>query len=349
MKIDLIANDGSPLKVTPPDIWGKGVGGAELAMMSLMEAFADRGHEVRVYNDPEASGIYDGVEYCLRRYFNPREARDILIIFRSPNPLMIGAVAKEMKIWWSMDQYTIGSFASLAELVDFAVTISPYHTAYHKENYNIPGDKLGHIDLGVRLADYDQDIKKIEGQMIWCSIPDRGLPILHAAWPLIKREIPQVSLKITSDYTLWGANSNVSQHRLNWAGMEGVKFLGNIPRAELVKFQLESEIMPYPCIYEELFCISAAECQVAGALPITSVAGALPTTNAFGITVTGDLTNPMILQNNFVDRVVALLREDRPYLEERRKTMSVGAKLRFDWNEIAKKWERLFEEGRLPK
>ncbi|MCK5603904.1 glycosyltransferase family 4 protein [Candidatus Pacearchaeota archaeon] len=347
MKIDLIANDGSPLGVTPPDIYGRGIGGAELSMMNLMETFAARDHEVRVYNDPIRGGLYDGVEYIDRKKFNPREARDILIIFRSPNPLMIGALAKEMKIWWSMDQYTIGSFASLAELVDYAVTISPYHTKYHIDTYNIPADKIGHIDLGVRLSDYEQEVKKIEGRMIFCSIPDRGLPILHAAWPLIHREVPQASLRITSDYTLWGAQSNVSNHRLNWSGLDGVKFLGNIPRNELVKLQLEAEIMPYPCVYQELFCISAAECQVAGTLPITTTEGALPTTNEFGITVTGDLQNPNTLQNNFVDRIVSLLREDRAYLEERRKTMSVGAKLRFDWVEIAKKWERLFEERTL--
>ena len=346
MKIDLIANDGSPIGVTPTDIYGKGVGGAELAMMSLMETFADRGHEVRVYNDPVRGGSFDGVDYRGRKSFNPREARDVLIVFRSPNPLLIGALA-EKKIWWSMDQYTIGSFASLAELVDFCVTISPHHTEHHKKVYRIEEHKVGHIDLGVKVEDYDQDVKKVEGRMIWCSIPDRGLQILHAAWPLIQREIPGVSLVITSDYTLWGASSNVSKHRLNWAGMEGVRFMGNIPREELVRHQLKAELMPYPCIYDELFCISAAECQVAGALPVTSAKGALPTTNSFGITISGDLTNPLTLQQNFVDRVVSLIKQDRPYLEERRKTMRIGAKLRFDWDTIAKTWEGLFEEGRL--
>ena len=346
MKIDLIANDGSPIGVTPDDIYGRGVGGAELSMMSLMAVFAERGHEVRVYNDPLRGGDIGGVNYRSRTSFNPREARDVLIIFRSPNPLMIGALARK-KIWWSMDQYTIGSYTSLAELVDFCVTISPHHTDYHKRVYRIDPNKIGHIDLGVKVEDYDQEIKKIEGKMIWCSIPDRGLQILHAAWPLIKREVPNASLVITSDYTLWGASSNVSSHRLNWAGMDGVKFLGNIPRAELVKHQLEAEIMPYPCVYEELFCISAAECQVAGAMPVTSVAGALPTTNSFGITVQGELTNPLVLQQNFVDRVTSLMRHDRAYLEERRKTMKIGAKMRFDWNTIAETWEKLIEDGGL--
>src|SRR3990172_126349 len=135
MVIDLICNDGSPIGVIPPEIYGKGVGGAENAMMSLMEAFADRGHEVRVYNDPRGPGTYAGVKYEPKQNFNQRGHRDILIVFRSPNPLLVGTYAKKMKLWWSTDQYTVGSFKALSELVDFCVTISPHHTNFHLKNY----------------------------------------------------------------------------------------------------------------------------------------------------------------------------------------------------------------------
>ena len=64
LKIDLYCNDGSPLGVTPPDIYGRGVGGAELSMMSWAETMARRGHQVRIYNNPLALGVHDGVEYC---------------------------------------------------------------------------------------------------------------------------------------------------------------------------------------------------------------------------------------------------------------------------------------------
>jgi glycosyltransferase involved in cell wall biosynthesis len=347
MKIDLICNDGSPLGVTPEDIHSRGVGGAEMAMMSLMEAFARRDHKVCVYNDPRPPGVYGGVEYQTRKSFNPRAARDVLIVFRSPNPLLIGALAKKFKVWWSTDQYTVGSFKSLSALVDYCVTISPYHTDYHKKTYGIPEDRIGHIDLGVRLDDYNQDVKKIENRLIYCSVPDRGLMILHAAWPLIKREVPNASLTITSDYTLWGVGANDVHHRLNWAGMAGVTYLGKVSRAELVKLQMEAEVHAYPCTYEELFCLSVAECQVAGAYPVTTGLGALPTTNAYGLCVKGELTNPMTLQNNFVDRIASLLRAERPYLEQARKTMIVAARMRFNWDTIAGRWETLFEEGKL--
>lgn len=352
LKIDLICNDGSPLRVTPDDIYGRGVGGAELSMMSLMEAFAKRGHEVSIYNDPDKPGIFNGVTYLERRKFNQRGGRDILIVFRSPNPLLVGTYAKKMKVWWSTDQYTVGNFKALSELVDFCVTISPYHTNFHLKNYGVDPKKIGHIDLGVRLGDYelaveDGPIERVKNRLIYCSVPDRGLAILHSSWPLIRREVPNASLTITSDYTLWGVGANDSQHRLNWAGMAGVSYRGNVPRTELVKLQLEAEIMAYPCTYEELFCVAVAECQVTGAMPFTTGIGSLPTTNEFGIVVSGNLHNPATLREAFVDRIAALLTKDRELLEAKIAQMRVAAKIRFDWNRIAERWEYLFENGRL--
>jgi len=347
MVIHLIANDGSPLGVIPPDIYGKGIGGAELAMMSLMETFAKRGHEVTVYNDPVAPSDYDGVRYRHRSDFNVRGKRDILIIFRSPNALLVGAYAETAKIWWSADQYTVGSFKALSEMVDFCVTISPYHTNYHLKNYGIDPKKIGHIDLGVRLSDYEQRVERVKNRLVYCSVPDRGLAILHSAWPLIQREIQDVTLTITSDYTLWGVGANDSSHRLNWTGMAGVSYLGNVNRRELVKLQMQAEIQAYPCTYEELFCVSVAECQVAGALPFTTATGALPTTNQFGIVVSGNLHNPATLREAFVDRIVSILRDERDLLETKTKQMQTGARLRFDWDRIAQKWEYLFLNGRL--
>lgn len=349
MKIDLICHDGSPLGVIPSDIYGKGVGGAELAMMSLMETFAKRGHQVRVYNNPSVAGDHSGVNYLSKQLFVRRERRDILIVFRSPNPMLVSATARYGRFWWSTDQHTVGDFRALASMVDFCVTISPYHTDYHQKYYNIEDKKIGHIDLGVRMEDYSEPVDKVKNRMIYCSVPDRGLQILHSSWPLILKEIPDASLTITSDYTLWGVGARNQAHRLNWVGLQGVKFLGNIARERMVRLQQEAEIMPYPCTYDELFCLSVAECQVAGAFPVTTSIGALETTNAFGIKTTGDLKNPTMLREAFVDRIVALLTTDREYLETRVATMKAGAAQRFDWNKIADRWEYLFKEGKLPR
>lgn len=349
MRIDVLINDGSPLGVIPQDIYDRGVGGAELSMMTLMEKLGERGHDVIVYNNPRIVGDHGNVRYLKQEAYNDRTPKDVVIIYRSPNkrfhPEHMPADVK--KIWWSTDQFTIGNFAEFAQKVDYVVTISPYHTKYHHRNYRIePGKKMNHIDLGVRIEDYDHEVEKVDGRMIFCSIPDRGLHVLHAAWPLIKRDAPHASLVITADYTLWGASANVGKHRLDWAGTDDVRYLGNIKRKLLVQEQLKAEIMAYPSVYEELFCISSAECSVAGALPVTSATGALVTTNDSGIIIPGNPTAPAWVKS-FASRIVSLLNQEHDYLVERQGTMVANARRRFDWNVIVERWEKLFEEGKL--
>lgn len=350
MKIHLIANDGSPLKVTPPVIDGRGVGGAELAMMTLMQLFADRGHEVEVYNDPDVPGVHGGVLYRPRQEFVTEAPRDILIIFRSPNPLInFRRLPKNQKIiWWSTDQHTVGNFAELASLVHHIVTISPFHKAYFAGRYGIDSGKMGHIDLPVRLADYDaHEVERVPKQLIFCSIPDRGLDLMQQAWHQIKESIPEAKLIITSDYTLWGNPSPGNHgHRLRWAMEADIEFVGNVPRSELVKYQLQSEIHSYPCTYEELFCISAAECQVAGAYPFTSTKGALETTNQFGTTITGD-PHGADWVTLFSKAIINSLGDEYQYLERRREIMMEGARRRFSPDRIVGIWETLFTEGKF--
>ncbi len=351
MRIDLICNDGSPLGVIPEDIYGRGVGGAELAMLSLMETFAARGHEVRVFNDPRDPGEHKGVMMLSRKAWENRLPRDVLIIFRSPNPLVrFEDVLRDRVVWWSTDQYTVGQFKSLAEKVNKCVTISGFHANYFINTYGIPKEKIAILDLGVRLADYQSGTwpDKIRNRLIFTTVPDRGLQVLHAAWPLIRREVEDATLVITSDYRLWGLTTpNNHYHRLAWAGAEGVQFLGRIPRMALVKEQMQAEVLAYPSTYDELFCLAVAEAAVAGALPVTSTRGALPETNDHGILMAGEPTDPRYV-SSFVSRIVSLLTDERSYLAERALRMSVAARQRFDWNRIAKRWEHLFEHGELP-
>ena len=350
MKIHLVANDGSPIGVTPPVIDGRGVGGAELAMMSLMQVLAGRDHEVTVYNDPKQPGTYNDVAYRPLAEFITEHPRDILLIFRSPNPRVFHTriPSNQRAIFWSTDQFTIGDFHQLGQRVDYVVTISPFHTNYHHAHYGIPMTKMSHIDIGVRTWEYEKEgVEKVANRLIYCSIPDRGLSQLLRAWPQIIEKVPDASLDITSDYRLWGTDgANNSKHRLAWMGQKGVNFLGRIPRKELIKHQQQAEIMSYPCTYDELFCISAAECQMAGALPITSDRGALTTTNEFGQIIAGNPASDLWIEL-FSNRIIETLTADRHSLQDKQLRMKTGAARRFDYEKVAQRWEELFEKGKL--
>lgn len=345
MKIDVYCDNGSPLNIIPADIYGRGIGGAELALFSWSEEMAKRGHQVRIFNDPREVGNHNGVDFKPRGQFSPDEKRDVFVAFRSPNPHIRTAKA-DVRLFWSCDQQTTGNFSSqVFPFVDRVVCISPYHVDFFRKTYQVSEQKVGYFDLGVRLDDYNHfNTQKKKGRCIFCSVPDRGLDFLRVMWPSIVEIVPHAEIVITSDYRLWGMeNEGNHKHKLAWLHQKNVQFLGAIPRKELVQYQLSSDLHVYPSNYEEMFCISSAECQVAGAYSITSNEGALRDTNEFGLILEG---GPMISGwvEKFTEQVIYYLSNSKE-LEEKQKASIKGARKRFNWSIICEKWEHLIETG----
>ena len=333
MKIDILTADGSPLGVTMATLQGDdphqiGVGGAELGLLTMCELWAKRGDDVTLYNTPRGfdkspfhqSNIQD---------FNGAQDRDVLIIFRSPNYQVDGAKGK--KIWWSCDQYTIGSFKYFAPKVDKIVTISQFHADYFKKEYGIENTTV--IDLPVRTWEYEQDITKVPKRCLFSSIPDRGLGILLGMWPNIVNTVPEASLVITSDYRLWGVQAPMNnQYVAMVANLKNVTMRGAIRRSELVREQLKAEVLPYPCNYDELFCYAVAEAEVAGILPVTPHIGALDTTN-FGWFSGRD---------EFADTIIKALNTPRESVSISEGVFTKLAKTRFGPERILAEWDKVF-------
>jgi glycosyltransferase involved in cell wall biosynthesis len=343
MRVDILAHDGSPMGIVPEDIYGEagrvGIGGAELAILTLCEAFGKAGHEVCFYNDPRIETHSPYFEQHQVRAFKkqPVGGRDILIIFRSPHELSYGAAGK--KIWFSCDQQTVGNFREFSDTVSNIVTISPYHKDYFMRAYGMR-TPIDVIDIPVRLEDYtgyDIPAMKVPHKLLFSSVPGRGLDALWRAWPMILHKVPDASLTITSDYRLWGVGAQNEEFRLSFARMEGVHFLGAIPRRTLIQEQLTSELLAYPCTYEELFCITCAEALVAGCMPVTSTMGALATTNTYH-QVPGDAKN-VRWSGEFASAIIEeLLHPDM----EKRRQVTADAWERFSLNNIMQQWERIF-------
>jgi glycosyltransferase involved in cell wall biosynthesis len=332
MKIEILCGGGSTDGVTPSDIYGinerLGIGGAELGLLTMCEGWSKAGHEVILYNNPKRQ------DACFAQLpvsdFDRQEHKDVVIFFREPTQRVANAHCK--KVFWSCDQYTVGDYASFSKLVDKVVTISPRHSKYFKETYGI--DNSVDIDLPVRLWDYDLEVEKVPYRLIFTSVPDRGLGIVAEIYPQIKQQVPEVSLVVTSDYRLWGVpNPMNGQYIQAFLSMKDVRFLGAVTRGRLIQEQLRAQIHLYPCIYDELFCISAAESQVAGAYPITSDCGSLGTTN-MGELICGDANaNKQV----FVEKAVEYLRrKDLPALQQELKSRAVE---RFSLDRILKIWD----------
>lgn len=338
LRIDVICNDGSPLGVTLKSLYGEdgraGVGGAELALLTMCEEWHKAGHEIILYNNPMTP---DGSPFEQRNInmFDPDEDRDVLIIFRSPNLRAYGA--KGLRIWWSCDQATIGNFAHFAKAVDKIVCISPRHAQFFSEYYGIHNSIV--IDIPVRMDDFDKlgKIEKIKNRLIFTSVPARGLDNLLRIYPIIQKEIPDVSLAITSDYRLWGSGAGNEQFREQWRNQTNVEFFGALPRMKYIEELMKSQILLYPSNYDELFCVSVAEAQYAGALPITSSAGALLTTN-MGTVINYDANNNCY-DFAYIDETIGFLK-DQDWLLKVQNFVRQEALERFNPSKILDEWQR---------
>jgi glycosyltransferase involved in cell wall biosynthesis len=343
MKIDVLCHSGSPIGVTMKTLYGQdgklGVGGAELALLTMCEAWTKVGHEVTLYNDPKEF-FASPFEQKMIGSFNSEANRDVVIIFRSPNSRAIHA--RGLRIFWSCDQQTTGDYRDFSIHVNKTVCISPFHQKYFEQRYGI-NDTVS-IDLPVRISDYNlPGIEKIPHRFIFTSVPDRGLHQLRQVWPWIKQLIPDASLVITSDYRLWGVDMPMNEkHRMEWLGEKDVEFMGAIPRRQLIEEQLKADMLLYPCIYDELFCYTIAEAQVAGAYPITSNQGTCATTNSFG-TIFGSMNDPA-WQRLLVSAIDDFL--THTYFEELRSEMIKDAINRFSPEKILQEWdEKVFKGG----
>lgn len=340
MRIDFLCNDGSPLGIIYEDIYGQagrvGIGGAELALLTLCEQFGMEGYSVRLYNNPRGPSENPYFEQRPLSDFNPQEEREVLVIFRSPNHRAISA--KGLKVWWSCDPSTVGDYRSFSSTVQRIVGISDYHKKKFESIYKINNMEV--IDLPVRIHDYEicPLPERINTKALFASVPDRGLPILRTIWPVIHEKVPESELIITSDYRLWGEGPLNEQHRLAFSRVPGVKFLGAITRDKLVQEQLSSNVLIYPAIFEELFCITCAEASVAGCLPITSDWGALPTTNMYKV-LPGFVTDGR-WQAEFAEAVVFAMQHPD---EDSRKMIRQGSARRFDPKRVSRLWrQRIF-------
>jgi len=341
MKIDILCNNengGSSLGVALKDLWGEGqrgigVGGSEYGLLTLCETWNKLGHEVTLYNNPMELGASPFEQRYISQ-FEPKANRDVLITFRSPNPLSI--ISNGLRVWLSCDQYTAGDFKAFAPYMQKIVCISKFHQEYFRGIYQITNTEV--IDLPIRLDDLvvDEPIMKIKNKCIFTSVPDRGLMDLYECWPSIKQRVPDVALTITSDYRLWGVDERNMQHRLKWMYTDNVRFLGAISRKYLIQEQLSSEFLVYPCSYDELFCVSVAEAQCCGIYTITSDAGALSTTNMCKIVPRGELN----FRSRFVEAVVNAINNP---VDSR--DIKLKAFARFEPDIIAKEWDTKIFNG----
>lgn len=335
-------------------IYKKGLGGSETALIQAARILAENGNLVRVFNNCEVPGVYDGVVYLPSSEFPIRSAGspyDVFIVSRFFGFYTIPFKAN-LKVLWNHD--TLEQPAELRKLlgeIDILFVLSNFHMNNYLTRVPSVEDKMFITRNGL---DIDLINRSIEGvvkkpsKVIYASRPERGLKILlENIWPRLSAHKPELKLYIC------GYNSVQTGLRPELLKLyryiddlvhstPNVVALGSLPKEEYYRHLAESSLMLYPCTFPEISCIAALEAQACGTPIIATDAFALsetvklPEFKVFGTpgTESYDVT--------FIRRAMLLLEnpEGAALAAEQARNIVLRD---HDWVNVVKQWERLFD------
>lgn len=329
----------------PPDYENRGLGGTESMLVLLTKALAKRGHKVYVYNCCFKPGVYNGVKWKPLWSFSDNNF-DVVISLRLLETFTNFNIKSKLRGVWIHDDSLHGaSKFDLDNIVNLWISVSETQKELIEKSEVIKKD-----NWFVTRNAYDKDlyfsieIKKKLGQLIYCSAPDRGLKYILKYWKDIKENNPMASLHVTGSFALWG-NADEENNRFFTdlykleSELKDVYFYKRLSKKELVKLQAESQLMVYPTIFDEMYCISALECMAVKTPVISSSRAAMIErikNDVDGYIIEGKPESSEY-QKQFVSKVTDLL-----HSQEKLEKIAEKAQekvLQFDFDNLAQEWE----------
>lgn len=181
--------------------------------------------------------------------------------------------------WWKGEEIPNHKELLNSPNLNKIVCLTNWHKNQWASKYNLSLDKIEVIGNGIEVDRFSKKIKKQLGKIIWSSAPERGLGELLNNWKNIKSAIPHAELHVfTPSYSLEQFNKIKLE-------LKDVYFRGNVSPEKLHEEMLSSEYWIYLTSYEETYCITAIEMQLAEVFPITTNVAALGETVFNGLIV----------------------------------------------------------------
>jgi glycosyltransferase involved in cell wall biosynthesis len=291
-----------------------GVGGTEAMVVVLSEALAARGIGVTVatrIGEPDDARVgYQPIAAA-----RPRQA-DVTVLVKQWSDAAIDAGPKRVFLATDVHVPDPPMIDRCLAWCTKSFALSPFMRG--RLQAVVPVQGMGILPPPLALDDYASLDDEREPVMLYCSVPDRGLYYLKDLFPAIRRRVTNATLVITSDFTLWGRAPAREAFGRFFERQPGVEYLGHVDRPRLVAQQRRARVLAYPCIFEEGFCIAAAECMAAGAVPVTTDAFALTTTVGDAGMLIGGHPRSWFYRRRFVNAVTALLSDSEQWRERSR-------------------------------
>ena len=274
----------------------EGLGGTEIAVVQITERLSKFGWNI-VVSGQVNEGTWNGVKWVHtdklhHDYFNKF---DVIIGVSYIHFALEFKEYTAKKIFWihNTDFHPWFNGVEIEEAeslltpknIDGFICLTNWHREQWSQKYSLDIDRFHVIGNGIDPQSFIGHPPKIKGRFIWSSSPERGLSELLDNWPNIKSIIPEATLHVyspgyhTATIEVWGRD-----------GLDGVEFKGTANQQELHYAMLQSEYWPYLTSYEETYCITALEMQMARVIPIVTNVAALKETAKSGIILNDDKT-----------------------------------------------------------
>ena len=326
------------------------LGGSESSIIYMARELAQLGHCVTVYANCAVALNHAGVSY--RHYHNfftdyRTSPWDVVIAFRSFDPMLLGRIAPRMIFWTgdSYDQPALTHFAhpALQENVDLVFCVSNWHRDTFIRQFNLPAEKVIATRNGFAAELVDVNAERSIASSAYTSTPFRGLAILLHLFPEIRHRIPGMTLDVFSSMKVYGwdaAQDDAAFGALyRSAKQPGVNWHGSVAQPVLVNRLSSTGLLLYPNTFDETSCIAAIEAQAAGCVVITSAKAGLNETvlnGETGICLKGNPHSPEY-HRAFVDAACGTV--NNPDIFWRLSTAARDRAFRhFNWSCIASEW-----------
>ena len=323
-----------------------GIGGSENAVINMSIELTKLGYEVTVYNScGDMRGNYAGVEYVPFYHFNPNDNFNTLIGWRNPR-MFETKIKANKKIVWLHDIAADWQFSDDGtKNADKFIFLSKWHRS---NKPNVPEKKVFISNNGIDPKLVDPNKEKKPNSLCWSSSYDRGLlPFIKNIWPLIKKEIPEVTLEVAYGWNNIDKEMDIlpelrtlREELTPLLEGEGITHHGRLNEKQVSEMYQRSMCMPYASEFGETNNISSQRAQANGCYVITTQqAGGTPEYLKFGEAVPFDnIYTDKKAQEVFARQVVNYLKY--PKMKTIFKEMSSDIVNTFSWKNTAKTWKK---------
>ena len=256
----------------------KGLGGSELAVITLTKYWVRNGYNVTVYCNCNGVGNYEGVEYKEYKDFNFMDNFDILILWRELNtPTEIKFKARKVYVDLHDIMYPKQITPKFVNNITAVCVKSKYHATFL--GTNISEEKIRVISNGGTLEKPENVFAcKDPNYLIYASSYDRGIEgMLKWGWPIIKRKCPNAYLKIFYGWEMFDLLNLKSEKNLsfkervcNLMKQDGVMECGRMPHDKLLKEKEKASVHYYVGGWPEIDCITIRESASLGTIPVVA-------------------------------------------------------------------------------